>query len=88
MIDSLTPLDYHIDVIVARLRAALYVMFHWRCRMYEETRTFVCPRDIETREVVWCVAVVTGSILDGSLRVVKSYYGRPRFPPELFNDRI
>jgi hypothetical protein len=85
MIDALTPLDYHIDVFVARLRAALYVMFHPTTRMYEETKTFVCHRDIETREVVRCVAVVKGSILHGNLRAVKIYYGKPQVPVELFN---
>ena len=80
-IDALTPIDYHIDVFAARFKAWWYCTFHWSCRIYEEWSPVKYRGQ---RQKCTCIAVVSGSILDKSLRVKRIYYGELQLPIETY----
>jgi hypothetical protein len=69
------------------IRANFYCLFHWDCHVYLEYRMeerSSPERDLHGEriwdEVMTYIAVVKGHSINGDMRVVKSYYGRPRLP--------
>lgn len=78
----------------ARLKAQIFVLFHWRCRIVEEYRWVSMPphRAVELPQYLFeaeddyavyakettFIGVSTGRMRDRTLRIVRSYYGTPR----------
>jgi hypothetical protein len=79
------------DVEWARLKANVFCMFHWSCRIYIEN-TWVEDRNQKDlrgdpifKEFIQYIAVIKGNIQKGDLKIVREYYGQLRTPLEAYN---
>ena len=78
MINAITPLDYWLDIFIARFRSWFYSEI---CRPFAPLMYYEETRQVKTRDgsvdVVTCVAVISGTLLSDNLKLEKVFYGQP-----------